>query len=53
MTQSTEHLLDRSGTGDIWHLAKALVLVTDPLGTGQGGADIVNLSLSTVIQTHC
>jgi subtilisin family serine protease len=45
-------VLDQNGVGDVWRLAKALVYAADPFGTGRGGADVINLSLSTLTRTH-
>ena len=47
-------VLDQSGAGDIWRLAKAMVWAADPDGNPEtaDGADIINMSLSTYLRTN-
>jgi subtilisin family serine protease len=47
-------VLDAEGAGDMWRLARALVWASDPDAdpTTPDGADVINLSLTTLNHTH-
>lgn len=47
-------VLDRDGVGNVWVLAEALAFAVDPDGdpATDDGADVINLSLSTLRQTQ-